>query len=329
MHRLALVPEAAAEAARFAVAPEIHADDFIFAHHFEIQPDAGSADARARVAEYYFADGDRSTGQLDRLVREHHPEAGSRRLSLLEFASGYGCVSRHLRKLDDRYELLACDIHPQAVAFLEQRLGVRAMPSHSVPEDVAWPRAFDVVFALSFFSHMPPRSFGAWLRALYAALAPGGVLIFTTHGREAYCDLHRPPLTEDQHWFLAESEQKDLPADEYGTMVATPRYVVERIERCPGAALLAFRQAAWWGKQDLFVVGKTDVAFPPTSERARELAAREWREREFDLLARRLAHAQRENAARKEALDVLRRSASWRLTAPLRGLTRLFRPAAE
>lgn len=118
MHRLAHVPEAAAAAAKFAVAADIHAEDFIFHHHIHIQSDSSRSRARPVVADHYFTDGNQSALKLDALVRQHHPQAGARRLSLLEFTSGYGCVSRHLRKMAERYELVACDIHPQAISFL-------------------------------------------------------------------------------------------------------------------------------------------------------------------------------------------------------------------
>ena len=83
---------------------------------------------------------------------------------LLEFASGYGCVTRHIKKNPD-YDVVSCDIHPQAVDFLRSRIDVKAIQSMHVPEEFAPVDKFDVVFALSFFSHMPKSSFGRWLRA--------------------------------------------------------------------------------------------------------------------------------------------------------------------
>jgi hypothetical protein len=49
--------------------------------------------------------------------------------SVLEFASGYGRVSRHLMDLN----LVSCDIHPEAVNFLSNVLGVRSMVSAEKP----------------------------------------------------------------------------------------------------------------------------------------------------------------------------------------------------
>lgn len=257
----AYAPEAAAHAARFGVAPEIHAIDFIYQHLLEFHPSAPDQDHREQVADHYFADGHRSALRLDGLVRRFHPHAGERRLSLLEFASGYGCVSRHLRKLADHYDLMACDIHPEAVAFLENRLSVPALLSRSDPAELKLERRFDVVFALSFFSHMPHRNWGRWVTALFDCVAEDGLLIFTTHGRIGHEDVKRPELTPLGYWFQPLSEQKDLPTDEYGTTVVTPSYAIERIEACPHAALLFFQEAFWWGKQDTFVVRRVANEF--------------------------------------------------------------------
>lgn len=263
MSTLVYCPEAEAEAAKFGVPPQIHTDDFIYQWLLDV-PWGGEPDrnkARARVAEYYFADGDQSARRLDDLIRQHHP-AASRKLSLLEFASGYGRVSRHLRAMDDRYDVVACDIHPNAVAFLRDQIGVNAVSSCTDPRDFDAQGKFDVVFALSFFTHMPHRTFAAWIKALLAALADDGLLIFTTHGRIVYEGQSCPALEPEGYWFAAGSEQQDISTDEYGVSITTPFYVMEQIAHCPHAAVVLFREALWW-EQDLFLVKKVRSDFRP------------------------------------------------------------------
>ena len=241
MPELAYTPEAETEAAKFAVPRDIHADDFIFQFHLDVQPPSRT-NARAHVTEYYFLDGDRSAKRLDSVIQDHHPDAAARRLSLFEFASGYGCVSRHLQKMNEHYELVACDIHEQAVAFLRERLGVAAVQSHSDPHAFDAGAKFDVVFALSFFSHMPDRTFGAWIQALFSVVADNGLLIFTTHGRIAHEQLNRPVLDPSGYYFAPSSEQKDISTHEYGTMIVTPFYVMEQIRKCPCSAVALFQE---------------------------------------------------------------------------------------
>ena len=65
--------------------------------------------------------------------------------------------------------------------FTKDVLGVESYLSSPVPEQLTLPPR-DVIFAHSFFSHMPETTWARWLKALANALAPRGVLIFTTHG---------------------------------------------------------------------------------------------------------------------------------------------------
>jgi Methyltransferase domain len=328
MQRLADTPEARIEAVKFGVPPDIHADDFIFQYHLDMQAEPNRDKARAHVTEYYFFDGDRSAKRLDGIIREHHPHAASRRLSLFEFASGYGCVSRHLRKMSERYDLVACDIHEQAITFLQEQLGVKAVLSHSDPHAFDARAKFDVVFALSFFSHMPDRTFSAWIEALFSVLADDGLLVFTSHGRIAHEDMKHPELHPSGYWFTAASEQKDIPTDEYGAMIATPFYVTDYIARCPGAALVFFQEAYWWGKQDLFIVRKVPNDFRPQ----RTAAQASSQDAELEGLRATMARLQDQIAgdeaniqALHDAIATIHRSTSWRVTSPLRKLRGLFR----
>jgi SAM-dependent methyltransferase len=254
--------EAKEEATKYKVTPVVHAEDYIYQDtrsRLDNPDDPDGSETRA-VAQY-LRNGDMCASLVDKLVIKYHPSAGSRRVSFLEFAAGYGGVSRHIRKMADRYELTACDIHSQAVEFLEQEIGVNALLSVSDPLLFKTSVRYDVVFALSFFSHMPARTFGLWIKALFGSLANDGILIFTTHGRSAHNDMGCPALQEDGYWFLPSSEQKDLPIDEYGLMISTPRYVINNISKVDNSALIVFEDEFWWGKQNLYIVRKVDTNF--------------------------------------------------------------------
>ena len=83
---MADAPAIAAQAARFGVAAAVHPEDHIW--NFVLgHPGFGS---RAAAIEYYFADGAQSARHFRELIG---PGA---RGAVLEFAAGYGCVTRHL-----------------------------------------------------------------------------------------------------------------------------------------------------------------------------------------------------------------------------------------
>ena len=317
------IPEAVAEAAKFGVSPAIHKLDFIFHHHIRIQPNPNSVETRAHVTDYYFKDGSRSATQLDEIVKQYHCHSAARRLSLLEFASGYGAVSRHLSKMAEKYDLVACDIHSSAINFLRNNLCTNAILSDSRPEDFKADQKFDVVFALSFFSHMPPKTFGSWIATLLACVEQDGLLIFTTHGRESYADVRSPLLSPEGYWFSPVSEQDDLPTDEYGCMISTPFYVAEQISKCPNAALICFQESFWWGKQDLYIIKKVDAEFRPATNLSNQAAVDVAQEKKA--LDEKLAHSTTMIHELQAALAITRDSTSWRVTAPLRKVGAIYR----
>lgn len=246
-------------AAREMVESAVHDQDFIYWNLVATPHDVTIA--RASV-DLYFADGKHSASKLANLVSASDLPK-QRKLKLLEFASGYGRVSRFLKK-DPLFDLVCCDIHPEAIDFLTRQLGVKTLQSASSPVQFDAPGKFDVVFALSFFSHMPRTTFGPWLRALFETLDVGGHLIFTTHGwATANCDplFKMPP---DGFWFGPHTEQKDIETSEYGAAIAAPEFVFNEIRRQTGSESITFQHAGWWSLQDYWVVKRDKLELPPS-----------------------------------------------------------------
>ena len=239
-------------AIRHGVAPDIHPEDFIFQFLIQNQSFTSKYDA----INYYFADGAKSCGLLLSLIADYLG-SNSTPIRVLEFASGYGCVSRHLSK-QSGYEYTPCDIHSAAVDFINASLGMKALQSAHRPEDFTPPQKYDVVFALSFFSHMPDRTWGRWLGALLGSVRPGGLLIFTTQGRLSAQFFGSPATDGNGYWFKAESEQKDLDVDEYGQTIVTPGYVFRRVSAYVDAQPAFFKEGFWWKHQDVYVIRKAD-----------------------------------------------------------------------
>jgi SAM-dependent methyltransferase len=245
-----------AAGSRLKVIPQIHGDDFIF--HFLIHNPVFQHPQQA--VAYYFENGADSASKLRDLLTNvcGRQLAG---LRLLDFASGYGCVARHYGNQLPDCAVTTCDIHPQAVDFLQRELAVPSVLSAAQPEQLTLPEPYDVVFALSFFSHMPRSSFTRWLTRLTQALAPGGHLIFTTHGLVSQAEhLSHAVLDAENFYFAPDSEQGDLSEAEYGTAISGPDFVIKQLYTIPRATLVYFREAAWWGHQDVYIVRLRETA---------------------------------------------------------------------
>lgn len=234
------------------VVPNLHEHDQLmgyFIHHARMP-------IPLAVSSYYSGGQNDAVATLS-LLKELNPDA--ERARLLEFASGYGRVTRHLTKFHDPQLITAADIHPEACTFLSNHLGVRAIVSQTSPSKIELPEQYEFIFVLSMFSHLPDATFGPWLRTLYQALAPGGHLMFTTHGEFALRkapDFFGPSFEWDTGFgYRIDSDQADLDAGDYGCSCVAMHYVSRVLRRdVPEAEFISMRAGKWFGIQDEWIV---------------------------------------------------------------------------
>ncbi len=208
--------------------------------------------ARNPIREY-LADGWRTLCEL-MLVLESVDRPLTRCASFLEFASGFGRFTRHLaRALPGR--VTASDVQPGSVDFVKERFGVEGFYSAIDPAAMRIPARYDVVFVLSMFTHLPPKRWEAWLQALFAAVAPWGVLVFTVHN-EAHGRELGVSFDGDGTHFIASSESSALGPDAYGTTFTTRAFVEQQVAKALPGHKMHYREIAFWAGQDAVVVEK-------------------------------------------------------------------------
>jgi SAM-dependent methyltransferase len=201
----------------------------------------------------YLADGWRTLNEL-MLILESIGRPLARSRHFLEFASGFGRFTRHLaRILPGR--VTCSDLQPGSMEFAREQFGVRGFYSGAEPASLDIKDEHDVVFVLSMFTHLPPRHWEAWLRALFAAVAPGGVLVFTVHN-EAHGREHGVSYGGDGTHFIASSESLSLGPDAYGTTFTTRAFVEREVAKALPGRATHYREIAFWAGQDAIVVEK-------------------------------------------------------------------------
>ncbi len=275
----------------------IHPDDFLF--RFNI-----GRTSLERCVHDYLSAGKAIADMLKAYCMEYM-KVDAPPYALLDFASGFGRVSRAFDR--DYFNITASDIHEYAMRFIpEQAPGVNTLQSKTKPQDFTSENAFDVIFCLSFFTHMPDTTFGDWLVALYKVLKPGGLLVFTAHGRVANARVKIP--LKDGFGFWASSEQRDLDAADYGQTISELSYVVRVLGERIGQTPVLFQEGAeiGSGNQDLYIVRK---AQPGEGGHAEE-----------DMLISRATL----EAALEEQRAAFQNSTSWKLTKPVRAIKALF-----
>jgi len=203
----------------------------------------------------YLADGWRTLSEL-MLLLEAVDQPLLRTPRVLEFASGHGRFTRHLVKAVGAERVAVSDVVPGAVEFSRATFGVDGFQSASVPEAVRWPGQYDLVFVLSLFSHLPRATWARWLQALYGAVAPGGLLVFSTHGLKA-ARFDNVVLDDEGFFFAASSESQAIDVQEYGTTFTSPGFVRACIAGTVGADRLVHEAPVhFWNHQDAYVLRK-------------------------------------------------------------------------
>lgn len=201
----------------------------------------------------YFADGWRTLSEL-MLLLEAVDQPLLKMRNVLEFASGHGRFTRHLVKSLGAAHVTVSDVVPDAVDFAARTFGVKGLMSASTPEAVRWPCQYDLVFVLSLFSHLPRSTWSRWLKVLYSAVEPGGLLVFSTHGPKAAA-FDSVVLDEDGFYFVASSESNAIDAQEYGTSFTSEAFVLKAIQEALGVDCLVHKAPVhFWNHQDAYVL---------------------------------------------------------------------------
>jgi hypothetical protein len=174
--------------------------------------------------------------------------------SVLDFASGYGRLTRFLVQKLPPDRIWVSDIYADAMVWQAATFGVNTVRSATAPADFPHQGEHDIVFVGSLFSHLPSGLFRAWLGKLYSLLSPRGVLAFSVHD-ETYLPSDQRMDASGIRYFRF-SESGTLDADSYGMAYVTERYVAAAIaELAPGKPIAwrRFRKALY-ENQDLYVV---------------------------------------------------------------------------
>ncbi|HEX2834746.1 MAG TPA: class I SAM-dependent methyltransferase [Thermoanaerobaculia bacterium] len=207
---------------------------------------------RDRAVANYFING---YEQLE-LVRHIAKWRGSAK-RMLDFASGYGRLTRFLVHERIADAVTVADILEGGMQFQGEQFGVKTILSTTLPQDLHVDDRYDLIFVASLFTHLPERTFTAWLRRLAELLTPDGLLIFSVHDETL-----APEAFEGIH-FVSTSESRVLDLADYGSTWVTEEYVRQQVAGIGAewACVRLHRALADW--QDVYVISPAPIADAP------------------------------------------------------------------
>jgi SAM-dependent methyltransferase len=187
--------------------------------------------------------------------------------SILDLPCGHGRVMRWLAAAFPDARLTACDLLTDGVAFCAETFGARAIDSVAEPTPELFGEQYDLIWVGSLFTHIDAAAWDHFLGLFDSILAPGGVLVFTTHGELVAARMRHgalygypPPSVERllrtyAHAGFGFLEEHPAQID-YGITLARPAWVVDRIGRLGDLRIALYTEALWANHQDVVAAVK-------------------------------------------------------------------------
>jgi SAM-dependent methyltransferase len=193
--------------------------------------------------------------------------------TILDLPSGYGRFLRFLKARFPHATIWACDIQPEAVEFCRRAFDVEAVVSNEDFAKVSLPGLFDLIWSGSLLTHLDERRATELLRLYHRSLAPGGLCVFTMHGRTsaAWLDTRTETygLTEASRLkILSELDKRGYgygdyqPGSAYGISIARRARIVEMASATGNWTFSCFFENAWSDHHDVYGFTKGPTKAP-------------------------------------------------------------------
>lgn len=175
---------------------------------------------------------------------------------ILDLPCGHGRVLRYLKAAFPWAEITACDLLKDGVDFCADAFGAQPVYSDEDPTKIHLARdAFDLVWVGSLLTHLDADLWPAFLTLFRSSLRPGGVLVFTTHGRNKYAQFTKRKILPSVIYKYERTGfgYADMPGTaRYGISLSSAAWVFKQVERLDGMRLALFSERAWDKNQDVF-----------------------------------------------------------------------------
>ena len=194
---------------------------------------------------------------------------------ILDFPCGHGRVLRALRAAFPESEITACDLDRDGVDYCAQAF--EAVPVYSVenPDAIQLSGCYDLIWCGSLLTHLAAERWEGFLRLFEKILAPGGVAVFTMHGRKTEGWLRRGKtdvgLSIEQMYGLTQPQVAELlqgltrsgfayvdyaGQQGYGISFSSLPFVIGLVQRVTHLRVAACLEHGWDEHQDVIACTK-------------------------------------------------------------------------
>lgn len=195
---------------------------------------------------------------------------------ILDFPSGSGRVTRHLRAMFPNATIGACDLYQDHIDFCATHFNAQPLLSTENLDDLDVGQ-WDVIFCGSLLTHLPVHLFDAAIRFMRRSLSDTGIAIVTIEGRHSiHIQANKWKFIDDRRFAVAQegfhrdgfgfvSYDENFMANsfanqaEYGVALTSAAWLMDRIVKLDDVCILGFTERAWDDHQDVVIFGKPHV----------------------------------------------------------------------
>jgi SAM-dependent methyltransferase len=188
--------------------------------------------------------------------------------TILDLPCGSGRVLRFLTERFPEAEITACEIQRGPVQFCVRTFGALSAFSSANLDEVDLAKKFDLIWCGSLATHLNERDIVALWRLFVRHLAPGGLVVFTTHG-----DFAAQRVSQREFDYSIPEEQIGGIVDEFkrtgygfadyageknwGVSLTSPEWIRARVRELGSLREVYFKECGWDNHQDVFGFVKT------------------------------------------------------------------------
>ena len=187
--------------------------------------------------------------------------------NILDLPCGYGRVLRALKAAFPEARFTACDLLRKGVDFCVQTFGAIGDYSDPDPGKIALEGPYDFIWSGSLLTHLNQTEYLKFLNLFSRLLAPGGLLVATTHGRSVADRLrnggpHYQLPAAALPAMVAQYDEtgfgySDYPNQScYGISVNSPEWLMRQISKMPEMRVVMFSEKFWDNHQDVIACVK-------------------------------------------------------------------------
>jgi SAM-dependent methyltransferase len=181
-----------------------------WAAHFRLPQPMNMMERHDKREAVFIKQGTLMFAAIESCIERHMPNRNIRELNILDFGCGVGRISLPFFFKYGR-PTHCVDVDKKCIAYLKETIP-GANPTE-IPYDPPTPFAdnsFDVVYAVSVWTHLPPDKSDAWLREIKRILIPGGLALITT---TSFAGLAARRKSLDPKWGWATYSDDELRKD--------------------------------------------------------------------------------------------------------------------